>query len=317
MRTSASSPSCRPGSTPQTTARWFACGNGRAVERGRRSAGPDVTPGGPSRPSRSLRTSWAQCRSRSVHRRDETPEVADVLPHTGHRPVAVAGMDVRRHVVLGPEQVAVARERGFVELVLLLLDLELRDPTRHDRGRVRVLEGSRRRARLAYDAAGRKRAPEDDVTRVASQLHDEAVVGEVDRGGEREPSMEEESIDGGSEQHLGRVLADRCRAVVLARVDGVALPVAAPRPVTVVTGLAVTGLHDSVAAVGAVRPAGDAGDRRRAGRVAGLSGIEDPVAAFRREARLIRAGLRVDLGARRVHAEEVTARIVAHVDGAR
>src|SRR5262249_47352469 len=72
-----------------------------------------------------------------------------------------------------------------------------------------------------------------------------------------------------------------------------------------------------VAAVGAVGPAGDAGNRRRAGRVAGLSGIDDPVAAFRREARWIRAGLRVDLGARRVDAEEAAAVIVAHVDGAR
>src|SRR5262249_34801705 len=55
-----------------------------------------------------------------------------------------------------------------------------------------------------------------------------------------------------------------------------------------------------------------------AGRVAGLSGIENSVAAGRRrDARGIRAGLRVDLSARRMHAEEATARIVAHVDGAR
>src|SRR5262249_12356583 len=133
-----------------------------------------------------------------------------------------------------------------------------------------------------------------------------------------EPPVEEESIDGGGEQNLRRVLADRRRAVVLAPVDGDAALVAAFRRVPVVTGLAVPGLHDPVAAVGAVGPAGDAGNRGRAGRVAGLSGIENSVAAGRRrDARGIRAGLRVDLSARRMHAEEATARIVAHVDGAR
>ena len=129
--------------------------------------------------------------------------------------------------------------------------------------------------------------------------------------------MEEESIDGGGEQNLRRVLADRRRAVVLAPVDGDAALVAALRRVTVVTGLAIPGLHNPVAAVGAVGPAGDAGNRGRAGRVAGLSGIENSIAAGRRwDARGIRAGLRVDLGARRVHAEEAAARVVAHVDGA-
>ena len=54
-------------------------------------------------PPRGVVCRGLRCPSSSVHWRNETPEVADVLPHTGHRPVAVAGMDVRRHVVLGPE----------------------------------------------------------------------------------------------------------------------------------------------------------------------------------------------------------------------
>src|SRR4030095_14847712 len=98
------------------------------------------------------------------------------------RPRRLPGMDVRHHVGLRGQEVAVRQERGPAH-ISLLPDLDLRDTARERRGLAladtaaelralaRILECPRRRTTQAGDAAGADGAPVEDPTGRGAQLY--------------------------------------------------------------------------------------------------------------------------------------------------
>src|SRR5262249_18290653 len=140
-----------------------------------------------------------------------------------------------------------------------------------------------------------------------------------DRSRAHQAPVDVDPVDELAELDLRGILAIRPGTLVRAVVQLLLreLRIAARDSVAVVTGLASVLMR--VAAEGAVLPTDHlvgAGDQAWVGWIAGLSGIQDPVAAWGRDTAGIRAGIAVEVEAIVVDAEESATRVVAVIDRA-